>query len=76
MDEPRTRKEVANEDRADPEERGGWFFGPDAVRVLVRAFWGATLVSGLGILLLGTCAWYLREIVHAILDLAVAMKGK
>lgn len=77
MDKPETRKEVVHEDRADPGETGGWFFlkGADAVRVL-RAFarWDA-FSRVVGLVLLGACAWYLRELVIAVNYLAIVMKG-
>ena len=75
MDEPRTRKPEVADDRAEPGVEGGWFAGKDAVGILRRALWGAAGVAGLGILLLGSCAYYLREIVHAVMDLAFALKG-
>lgn len=69
MDEPRTRKpEEASLDRGDPAGTGGWFFlkGKDTVDIL-RAFarWDA-LSRGVGLVLLGACAWYLRELANAI----------
>lgn len=78
MDEPRTRKEVASDaDRADPAETGGWFFlkGKDTVELL-RAFarWDA-FSRVLGLVLLGVAVWYLRELVLAVLDLTLTMKG-
>lgn len=70
------KKEVAL-DRADPAESGGWFFlkGTDAIRLL-RSFarWDACSRI-VGIVLLGVCAFYLRELTLVIMDLAYAMKG-
>lgn len=63
MDKPETRKEVAHEDRAEPGVEGGWFAGKDAVAILRRALWGAAGVAGLGLVLLGTVAFYIRELV-------------
>lgn len=69
-------KKEAGLDRAEPGVEGGWFAGKDAVGVLRRALWGAAGVAGLGLVLLGVCAWYLRALVAAVLDLAAAMKGR
>ena len=74
---PDAEKKEAELDRADPAESGGWFFlkGSDAIRVL-RSFcrWDSC-TRVIGLLLLGSCAWYLRELVLAVMDLALAMKG-
>lgn len=78
MDETKPRKQEAESlDRADPAGTGGWFFlkGKDTVDIL-RSFarWdaGSRVV---GLVLLGVCAFYLRELTLAVLDLAYAMKG-
>lgn len=62
-DEPRTRKETVSDDRPLPGIEGGWFAGKDAVGVLRRTIWAGVAVAGLGLLLLGTVAFYLRELV-------------
>lgn len=78
MDDARTRKQEAESlDRADPAGTGGWFFlkGKDTVDIL-RAFarWdaGSRVV---GLVLLGACAWYLRELTIAVMDLTIVMRG-
>ena len=77
MDEPETQKrKEAADDRADPAERGGWFFGQDAVGVLRRALWGAAGVAGLGLLFMGAGVWYLREALHILRDIVLVLKGR
>lgn len=75
-DEPTTRKPEVTDDRADPEERGGWFFGPDAVRVLVRAAWGAAGVSVLGLLLLGGVWWTLSGLGDILRAIEIVLRSK
>ena len=74
MDEPSTRKPEVTDDRADPAERSGWYFGPDAVDLLRRALWGAAGVGLLGLLLVGAGVWYLRDALGILRDIVVALK--
>ena len=57
MDNPETRKEVAHEDRADPDTGGGFYLGKNAVDLLRRALWGAAGVAFVGLVLAGTALW-------------------
>lgn len=77
MDKPETRKEGAVEDdKADPAERGGWFFGPDAVGVLRRGLrWGVG-VAGIGCVLAGVAVWRLWVVSEILRDIALALKGR
>jgi hypothetical protein len=74
MDERETRTEV-KDDRADATGRIALVAGEDAIPVLRRLVWGAVGVSGIGLLLLGTCALYLREVVIALHDIGIAIRG-
>jgi len=77
MEERETRKEGAvADDRADPAERGGWFFGPDAVGVLRRAVRWALGVAGLWLLLAGVAIWRLWIVSDILRDIALALKGR
>ena len=76
MDKPETRKEVAHEDRADPDTGGGFYLGKNAVDLLRRALWGAAGVAFVGILLAGAGVWLLRDILAALIDIAIALKGR
>lgn len=77
MPEP-TKKEVASDqDQADLAASGGWLFvkGKDLAENLRRFARWDSCTRVLGLLLLGACAYYLRELTLAVLDLAYAMKG-
>lgn len=62
MQDGTERKQEVADDRAEPGLSGGFFLGADAVGVLRRALWGAAGAGGLGLLLLGAVALYLREL--------------